>query len=282
MIWLSISIVALISGVTFSGVLDRSTQWKMALHGFVVGFIGLLLFIEVMPHTFEHIGWQSVLWFLSGFALMTGLDHFSMLKKEWLSSGLLAIVFGLHSLVDGLALGTHRDGMMLALAIVAHRFPAGLVLAEKAPTSLAKWGILAVMILTSLVGFFWVEQVPFASLALIQALAGGGLAHVLFEHETAEETLHCGETCHPSDAVQTDISIEGTQNVVQPRPYSNRFWRMSGFLLSFGLYRLIFFIHEDGEHSSHGHGENLVLFVLVTILLATLVWWERSARTTSR
>ena len=97
------------------------------------------------------------MWFALGFVLIAGIDYVSNHRKSWISVGLLSLVFGLHALVDGVALGTQADGMMLAIAIVAHRLPEGLALAGKADNNFSKGILFAIMTLTSVLGYFSVQ-----------------------------------------------------------------------------------------------------------------------------
>lgn len=259
MIWLTISIIGLGLGVLSSTFLERYDSWKSRLHGFVIGFIGLLLFAEIIPHSYTHISWMCVAWFSLGFVLIAGIDYVSSHRKPWLSIGLLSLVFGLHALVDGVALGTQADGTMLAIAIVAHRLPEGLAIAGKADDNLSKWILFAVMTLTSIVGYFSVHELPLTSLSTLQALAGGGLAHVLL-HAHMKQEEHTAEECQSE---------------------SLKAWRVSGFILSVVCYFLIAFIYSETVHSSHmhshGHDSNssMALVILVGIALFTLIWWER-------
>ena len=259
MIWLTISIVALGLGVLSSTFLEQYDSWKSRLHGFVIGFIGLLLFAEIMPHSYTHIGWMCTIWFGIGFLMIAGIDYVSSHRKPWLSIGLLSLVFGLHALVDGVALGTQADGTMLAIAIVAHRLPEGLALAGKAENNTSKWILFAVMTLTSIAGYFSVHELPLTSLSTLQALAGGGLAHVLF-HAHMEQQEHTAEECQ-SDALKG--------------------WRVSGFIMSVACYFLIAFIHSETVQASHAHSHNhssnssMALITLVGFALFGLIWWER-------
>lgn len=259
MIWLTVSIIALGLGVLSSTFLEQYDSWKSRLHGFVIGFIGLLLFAEIMPHSYTHIGWMCAAWFSIGFLLIAGIDYVSNHHKSWLSISLLSLVFGLHALVDGVALGTQSDGALLAIAIVAHRLPEGLAIAGRADDTLSKWILFAVMTLTSIAGYLSVHELPLVSLSTLQALAGGGLAHVLL-HAHIEQKEHTAEECQ-SEALKA--------------------WRVSGFILSILCYFLIAFIHSETFHSSHVHSHDhdsnssMVLIISVGVALFGLIWWER-------
>ena len=259
MIWLIISIIALGLGVLSSAFLRQYDSWKSRLHGFVIGFIGLLLFAEILPHSYTHIGWTCTTWFGGGFLLIAGVDYVSSHRKPWLSIGLLSLVFGLHALVDGVALGTQADGTLLAIAIVAHRLPEGIAISGKAENTMSKWILFAVMTITSIAGYFSVHELPLTSLSTLQALAGGGLAHVLL-HAHLEQEEHTAEECQ-SEAMKA--------------------WRVSGFILSIICYFLIAFIHSETVHSSHLHSHDhtsnssMALVILVGVALFGLIWWER-------
>ena len=259
MIWFNISIIALGLGILSSTFLERYDSWNSRLNGFVIGFIGLLLFAEILPHSYTHIGWMCAAWFSGGFLLIAGVDYVSNYHKSWISIGLLSLVFGLHALVDGVALGTQSDGTMLAFAIVAHRLPEGLALAGKADNNLKKWILFGVMTLTSIVGYFSVHELHLASLSTLQALAGGGLAHVLL-HAHIEQKAHTTEECL-SEAFKT--------------------WRVSGFFIAILCYLLIYFIHSNTvlssheHHHDHGLDTNIYLVISVGIALFGFIWWER-------
>lgn len=259
MLWLTISIIALGLGIVGSTFLERGDSWKSRLHGFVIGFIGLLLFAEILPHSYTHIGWMCAVWFGGGFLLVAGIDYASNHQKSWISISLLSLVFGLHALVDGVALGTQADGTMLAIAIVTHRLPEGLALAGKADSNLSKGILFCVMTLTSIVGYFSVHELPLISLSTLQSLAGGGLAHVLL-HAHVQQKEHTAEECLSE---------------------SFKAWRISGFILSILCYLLIYFIHSQtvisshAHHHDHGLDTNIYLVVLVGLALFGLIWWER-------
>ena len=259
MIWLTISIIALGLGVLSSAILEQYDSWKSRLHGFVIGFIGLLLFAEIMPHSFTHIGWMCIAWFSLGFILIAGIDYISSHRKPWLSIGLLSLVFGLHALIDGVALGTQADGATLAIAIVAHRLPEGLAIAGKTEDSSSKWILFVLMTLTSVGGYFSVHELPLVSLSTLQALAGGGLAHVLLDSQIKQKE-HTAEECL-SEAFKA--------------------WRVSGFILSIVCYFLITFVHSETVQASHVHthdhssNSNILLIVCVGAALFGLVWRER-------
>ena len=258
MLWLTISIVALGLGILSSTFLEKYDSWKSRLHGFVIGFIGLLLFAEILPHSYTHISWMCLVWFALGFVLIAGIDYVSNHRKSWISVGLLSLVFGLHALVDGVALGTQADGTMLAIAIVAHRLPEGLALAGKADNNFSKGILFAIMTLTSVLGYFSVHELPLVSLSTLQALAGGGLAHVLLHGHMAQEA-HTAEECLSK---------------------SLKIWRISGFILSILCYFVLYFINSNtvlSTHAHHDHGPdtNISLVILVGIALFGLIWWER-------
>ena len=259
MLWLTISIIALGLGILSSTFLEKDDSWKSRLHGFVIGFIGLLLFAEILPHSYTHIGWMCVVWFSIGFLLIAGVDYVSNHRQSWISISLLSLVFGLHALVDGVALGTQADGTMLAIAIVAHRLPEGLALAGKAHNNLSKGILFGVMTVTSVVGYFSVHELPLISLSTLQSLAGGGLAHVLL-HTHIKQQEHTAEECL-SEAF--------------------KIWRVSGFILSIACYLLIYFIHSNtvlsshAHHHDHGLDTNITLVILVGIALFGLIWWEK-------
>lgn len=256
MIWLCISIVALGLGVLSSTFLEQHRSWQSSLHGFVTGFIGLLLFADIMPHTYTHIQWMSGIYFSIGFLLITGIDYVSSHQKSWISIGLLSLVFGLHALVDGVALGTQAEGTLLAIAIVAHRLPEGLAIAGKTPSISHKWILFSIMTLASILGYFSVYQLPLESLSILQAIAGGGLAHVLFHAQLHHD--HAPEACHYID-VKT--------------------WRVGGFIASVAAYFVLQFIQSSSIHSSHvhshTHSNNMSLVVIVGMALFGLIWWER-------
>ena len=259
MIWLTISIIALGLGILSSTFLERDDSWKSRLHGFVIGFIGLLLFAEILPHSYTHIGWMCAVWFGIGFLLIAGIDYMSNHHSSWISIGLLSLVFGLHALVDGVALGTQSDGTILAIAIVVHRLPEGLALAGKATTNISKLILFGVMTLTSIGGYFSVHDLPLISLSTLQSLAGGGLAHVLL-HSHIQQNEHTVEECLSK---------------------SFKIWRTSGFVLAILCYILIYFIHSTTvlssheHHHDHGLDTNVYLVILVVSSLFGLIWWER-------
>ena len=147
MIWLTISIIALGLGVLSSTLLEQYDSWKSRLHGFVIGFIGLLLFAEIMPHSYTHIGWTCTAWFAIGFLLIAGIDYISSHKNHDNRTSLTCF----HALVDGVALGTGR-WYHAGSAIVAHRLPKVLPLRGKRTTVWVN-GYFAVMTLIAWIFF---------------------------------------------------------------------------------------------------------------------------------
>ncbi len=250
MFWLVISIIALMIGVFFSVVLHRKSRMSSLLMGYVVGFIGLLIFLEIMPHVVQSIGLEGWLWFFSGLVLVTLVDSVATGYQRSISLIVLSVTFGIHAFLDGIALGVDVENMLI-MAVVAHRLPEGMAVGAKFKQIKDQIIVVGVMIIASIMGYFSVQSFPLESVLSLQALACGGLAHALLHIHGPEQ--------------------RSTTDKFKAQDPSRKFWRVAGLLISI----LVFIVVLHGE-SSHVHSLDFSLLSVVTFGLLGLVYWERN------
>lgn len=144
MMWLALAVSSISAAVTMAGVLAvrRHEEWarghKIWFVSFAAGLLISIPLLHLVPKAFAMTG-QASAGLFAGFMLMHLLDRFIVTKTcdrsegAGLSLGMVPLVgIGLHSLLDGIvySVGFSVDamtGLSMALGIVLHEFPEGLV-----------------------------------------------------------------------------------------------------------------------------------------------------------
>ena len=251
MLWLIISILALVAGVLLSSWVRTIERWPSLLHGFVVGFVGFLLLLEVMPEVVEDLGLIAWGYFMGGLTCVFAIERLLPEQHSTVATILMAVALGIHALLDGAALGTQGEAFLM-LAVLVHRLPMGFTIGAYFIESKTKWGALLLMILASIAGFFSVQYLPFPGLSAVQAIAAGGVAHVLLDAHIQEQP--CDEDC-------IDVGL--------------KYWRLGGLLCGITAFALVALIgHGEHEHIHHTEWD-VVWAVLLSAILSVYMFWDR-------
>ena len=197
-IGLVLSLVALALGPLLYKVGLRYEAVLSALRGLVLVAIGALVLVVVLPELIAAVGAGAVLALLGGLALPIVLERFGERLQDRAQSVVLGVaLLGLliHALLDGVALGVHREAhhldLSLAAAVVLHRLPVGLVvwmLVRPGHGRGRAWGVLGLVMAATGAGFTLglMELMPTSAwLAYVQAFVAGSLLHVLTHHHTS-------------------------------------------------------------------------------------------------
>ncbi len=171
--------------------------------GFILAFILITLFLEVLPETFSLIGYLAFILVFIGFYGPTLIEK--QFKKLATKTHLLTIVLGLlglvlHATIDGAALYPSDSAIQyenLSVAIILHRLPVGLtiwwllkpLLGERYALST----LLAMALATTGGYFLSMELKDYFSndfFVALQALISGSLLHVILHKPYADGCMH--------------------------------------------------------------------------------------------
>ncbi|MEO1273070.1 MAG: hypothetical protein AAFX99_33700, partial [Myxococcota bacterium] len=238
---LALSLTALALGPLLYSVGRRTEALLSVLRGLVLVAIGALVLVMLLPELIATAGAGVVVALLAGLALPLVLERFGQhaprhTRSLVLGTAMLSLL--LHALLDGVALGMHGEehhlDLTLAVAVVLHRLPVGLVIWMFVQPYYGKgyaWGVLGAVMVATTAGFGlgMGGQIPEGEvLAYAQAFVGGSLLHVL------AHTPH-----HPEAHAATRHA---------PR------WETLGAVLGGLLVWLLPHHHDHGhQHGEHAH-----------------------------
>jgi len=179
-----------------------------AVDGFVLTAICGLVFMHVLPYSFELGGPWVIVPTLLGLAVPTVAERFLFSGRSHgevhrLVVAVAMVALGLHAMMDGVALHMgahhHEHAHMLAVGVVLHRLPLGVAIWWTVrPTWNEKlaWLVLAVVCGATIVGYFAADiALPLAALAHLQAFVAGSLLHVMLHH-TSAHLADCDDVEH--------------------------------------------------------------------------------------
>lgn len=200
MLYLLTALAALIVGPLTLDRLRQRPALGDGVDGFVLVSITGLVFLHFVPQAIEEKDYGVLVALLAGFLLPLSLERlFGRAQGPVDRLGLLLGFSGLaiHAALDGAALATvdGRSDAPIALAVVLHRFPAGIAVWWLATTV---WGYrsgliaIAVLMATTVIGFYFGATVTHvhgdaSAIQLYQALVGGALVHVAVHPSHARE-----------------------------------------------------------------------------------------------
>ncbi len=199
------TVLALMSGPVLFGLAQRRPAFLSFLDGFVLVSISGLVLLEVLPESYEQGGMGSLIFVLAGAlgpSLVERTLHQARREAHLATLGLAVVGLLLHSLADGAAMSPAEPGHdghgharhALALAIVVHSVPVGLVIWwEMRPVFGARLPLVALvmMSLATIAGYlFGIEFNHFLgerAIAWFEALVAGSILHVVFGRPHLEE-----------------------------------------------------------------------------------------------
>ncbi|MCF7840764.1 MAG: permease [Candidatus Marinimicrobia bacterium] len=202
-ILLSIAIGALILGPLVAQALRKNRPVNQVLDGFVLVSITGLAMLHLLPEAILSIQWGALVMLAIGALLPSLIEHrFHEMEHKAHVGVILVVLVGIlvHTLLDGMALSEmsveHGAGEALAIAVVLHRLPVGILVWWSARSAYGKRGgifTLSVMAIFTLVGYwlggnqFQIISSPVVS--YLQALITGSLLHVILHKPYYQEVF---------------------------------------------------------------------------------------------
>lgn len=176
--------------------------------GIVLVIVTGIIALEVLPHTYESIGYWAILLALSGFAGPTLIERTfhkaADTTHKWTIylgiSGLL-----LHALIDGAAIQAAEEEANngLTLAIILHRLPVGLTIWWMLKPLLGeRYALITLLMmgLSTLTGFVLnlaiTDYHDHNLVTVIQAFIAGSLLHVVIHKPHSDGCMHTNEEHH--------------------------------------------------------------------------------------
>lgn len=175
-----------------------------ALVSFAAGSLLAVTSAHIVPETVELIGpWIAAAALLAGIGLFAGIGRYvsvvcpacaaSASEKGYLRLGvLLMVAMGIHSTVDGLAIGagsaaTSTVGAMILIAVSYHKVPEGLALVSIARLAgYGRWTALGIMVLIefttalgALIGLVFVPGESPIVLGIVLGLVAGSFVYTV-------------------------------------------------------------------------------------------------------
>lgn len=203
------TVAALLCGPVLYAVARHRTPVLAFLDGFVLVSIAGLVLLEVLPGTFAEGGSWSLAFLMAGAigpSIVERALHEARREAHLATLALAVLGLVLHSVADGAALSSghdHHGTEALALAVVVHSVPVGLVVWWiMAPAFGALWPGLTIgaMCAGTTAGFLFGielnELLGAQAFAWFQALVAGSILHVVFGrphlHDETRHHAHIG------------------------------------------------------------------------------------------
>ena len=215
--------------------------------GFILVVITATLFIEVLPRTFEIVGYFAIALALVGFIGPTLIEK--SFAKSANKTHLLTILLGIsglvvHASIDGAALqGANSNGHHenLSLAIILHRLPVGLTIWWLLkPLIGERYALLTLVAMaTATSGGFILsmqlnEYYSSSTFAALQAFISGSLLHVIFHKPHADGCMHTSLTHEHSHHHNQKTEKTSSHNANQFEKLKSKIpdqWEIFGMLI---------------------------------------------------
>ncbi|MCF7808768.1 MAG: permease [Candidatus Marinimicrobia bacterium] len=211
---LVLAIVALIVGPFIAKLFERQPGVNRFLDGFILVTIGGIAVIHLLPEAVVQIGGAALVMVVLGALLPYFAERAFHNYERATHSGVLILAFSgilTHTMLDGIALSSYSantdKGIALALAVILHRLPIGLLIWWALKPLTGMRSIIMALTLMSLgtIAGFSVGEIDFSftqssGLVYFQSLVTGSLLHVLFHrhmHKKNEDD-HEHEALHPN------------------------------------------------------------------------------------
>lgn len=257
---LLISILVLALGPILGRLLEGKAAFNEFIDGFVLISIGGIAMLHLLPEAFMHIGLAAFVMAALGALLPVLVERAFERRERVAHSGVVFFALSgilLHTLLDGMALSEgskhHHGGELLALAVVLHRLPVGLLIwwaLRPLFSNLVVISVLVIMSLSTLAGYLlgslelhWHEA---AFPTYFQSLVTGSLLHVLFHRDLHDHGAH--------------------GHALERRPRGQyRIWASSGALLAVVLLSFL----PLGEDLPEAHSLSNTLNLALSLALKT-------------
>lgn len=268
---LTLSIVVLLLGPLLFILIRRYELAFWGMDGFVLASVGGLMFLHILPPTFEAAGVGAVIALLAGMIipmLSESVQGATARRTHvvffWVAiAGLMA-----HAIMDGITLRaqTHAEvSFALALAVILHRLPVALLvwwlLRPKFGLKIAS-GSLGVIASMTLIGFAIEEQLhgvlDGSGFAMMQAFVAGSLLHVL-THHTPESTLEGTDDAHDHHHHDADCGCDHDHGDGHSHSHASPYPIIStiGVAAGAALVALLPILESMvGGHADHGHSHD--------------------------
>lgn len=217
--------------------------------GFILIVITATLFIEVLPLTFNIIGYLAIALALLGFIGPTLIEK--LFSKSANKTHLLTILLGisglvLHASIDGAALqgansNDHHEN--LSIAIILHRLPVGLTIWWLLkPLIGERYALLTLVAMAAATsgGFVLSMQLneyhTSSAFAALQAFISGSLMHVILHKPHPDGCMHTSLTHEHSHHHEHEIEDASSHNNNQLDKFKNKMpdqWELFGMLIGF-------------------------------------------------
>ena len=182
MFLLLISLFVLFVGYFFASVFQQQTRILLTIHGVLkVLVIGIIL-IEMIPFCAEAFGWVGALTLFSAGWLLITLSERFMNQSNQSTPIIVALALALHATLDGVLFTSSHHTESAAFAVVLHRLPMGMLIACFSLRKSTALLCLASIGLSTFIGYFGAQSLPFEALTFLQGLAGGSLLHLIHTH----------------------------------------------------------------------------------------------------
>ncbi len=252
MVYLSLSILALIAGPVVYALASRRPAAREGLEGFILVTLAGIVCLHIAPEAWRIAGVAGVAAGLVGLAfpsLLEGVFRQALSRAHLVVLALAAAGIVVHAVLDGIALlpmasgeashaGHGSGSRALAVGVIIHRLPVGMaiwwVLRPQFGTAVAV-ATFAVVIVTTIIGYLaggaYLASADW-TLALFQAFVAGSLIHVaLFGASHDHEHDH-------EQGTEADSAVKAAA-----RPFHSRAYR-AGLLL--GLVTIFALPHISG------------------------------------
>ena len=215
MIYLSLSVLALVAGPFVFALASRRPAAREGLEGFILITLAGIVCLHIAPEAWQVAGVASVATGLLGLAFPSLLERVfqqALSRAHLVVLAVAAAGIVVHAVLDGIALlpfaagegdpaGEGSGNRALAIGVIIHRLPVGMaiwwVLRPQFGTGVAVTTF-ALVIVTTVVGYLVGGELFSSadwSLALFQAFVAGSLIHVaLFGVSHDHDHEHGGET----------------------------------------------------------------------------------------
>jgi len=215
---LIIAISALIAGPFLAQILRQNRSINQVLDGFVLVSVAGLATLHLLPEAILEIHWSALLMLMIGALLPSLIERrFHKMEQQTHVGVILLVLVGIlvHTTLDGLALSSmsiaHGAGQALAVAVVLHRLPIGILVWWSARAVYGKRGgiiTLSIMATFTLIGYWLgggkITILSTPSISYVQALITGSLLHVIihkpYYRERFNETEPASQAWHPWSA----------------------------------------------------------------------------------